>query len=628
MKDRSQPSGQQSTYRGGMVWLLVGFVTGVVSLFCVSAAEAQYRLCIPSTTWFGTPTPTLDGTITSSTEWRGAFQAELGPPAAPDVVLRGMRDANNLYLFVQANNLDHLSASNPNPYTANLLVLTFQDVGSGNYEQIQILPVVANPTVPSTNISSGTITYWTGTGSPISWSIFNPPGPIHHPTWIGSSNVRASYSTDGVGTFPFHWALEMALPIKPPAIAGLTMPNSGFFQLYVDVFRVVSGKFQQASWPPNQTETGCPSGSDPLGCNPNEQTPPPSTWGASTIDANQACSLVNIDRISVSNVTNADGILIDVLSPNTFKAQVTNSVPPASTGLPDTAKQVSATFSIWNYGIPSLPQWQTVPTSNNPTPAADLPAGPTTLSPNAWTVPAADRDKYDPNFLGFPPPHPHQCIRVQLTSNDRNTSFTNNPAFQNMDFVHASSFEGAAEVSAKGYPERPDNSGTAGKNYDQLFDLNVMTREEVLKPGQVGTVGRAIVPPASNLGKGRESIASQLTMIVAGCRHTGYYMTINNQTLELCDPVGAFGYVVRHEGARAVKNWSTELIGEGLKQTQKNVYQLRIAKDGVATVTTRVEPKEGGVCSRLPGARASFVLLFGVFVVGLMAYRPWRKKKE
>jgi hypothetical protein len=49
-----------------------------------------------------------------------------------------------------------------------------------------------------------------------------------------------------------------------------------------------------------------------------------------------------------------------------------------------------------------------------------------------------------------------------------------------------------------------------------------------------------------------------------------------------------------------------------------------------ATVTTKtLKQLQGrGLCARLPGAGASFILLTGVFVVGLMAYRPWRRKKE
>jgi len=524
--------------------LIMLLVVSTVFVYDYRAA-GQDRLCIPSTVWFGTSPPTLDGKITSPSEWRGAFQAELGPSASPDVFLKGMRDTNNLYLFVEANNLNSINSGNSmnNPYASNLLVLTFDD-GAGNYEQIQILPVIDGATAPYSGVS-GTISYFTGTASAagsVNWLIFNtsPPSAVHHPAWLNSSIIRAGYSRDSTSPNYYHWTLEMALPLSPPNSSGLTIPHTNFYKFYVNVFRVVSGAFQQSSWPPGNTEAGCP--------NPQQVCAPipPNTgnWGISTIDATQTCSLVNLDRISVSNITNVDGTLIDISSPNTFNAKVTNSAPPPGTGLPDQAKQVSATFSISNFGIPSLPQWQTVPTTNNPTAALNLAPGPGTLSPNPWIVPSADRNKYDPNLENDPvnPSHPHQCIRVQLSSPDQNTAFTNNPAFQNMDFFHASTVDRTAEISAQGYPPRPQNSGQPGPSNDQIFDLHLTNLKEILKPGQVGTmIGRASVPPFGR--KERENVASQMTLIVAGCRHTGYFMTINNNTLELCDPVGDFGFV-------------------------------------------------------------------------------------
>ena len=59
-----------------------------------------------------------------------------------------------------------------------------------------------------------------------------------------------------------------------------------------------------------------------------------------------------------------------------------------------------------------------------------------------------------------------------------NTVFLNNTAVQNMDFVSASAFKREAEISAKGYPLPP------GK-LDQVFDLRLTTREEVLRRDQV-----------------------------------------------------------------------------------------------------------------------------------------------
>lgn len=568
-------------------------VATILFLTTALPAQGQYRLCVPSRTWFGKPAPQIDGIVNSS-EWQGGFHVELGPNAAPDVILRGTRDANNLYLAVQANNLDNLFSGNSgnNPYASSLVVLTF-DSGGGQFQQIHIEPVIDRAQTPY-NGNSSTIEFWTGvlTGGAITWTIF-PGTALHHPPWLNSTVIQASYSRDAAGSLPYHWNLEMALPFQTPTNSGLAVPGSGFFQLYVDVFRVVGANFEQTSWPPNNLEPGCPQNTPVSGCVPSAQIPNPASWGASTIDATKTCSLVNLDAISVTNATNVVGTLIDVSSPNTFNARVTNSAPPPGTGLPDLAKQVSAQFSIWNLGIPSLPQWQTIVTTNNPTATADLPAGTSTLSPDAWTVPPADQPKYDPNLVNDPtnPSHPHQCIRVLLSSSDLNTSFTNNPAFQNMDFYPASRFEQSAEISARGYPRRPTRLNQALDD-EQLFNVYVKRYEQTLKPGEVGIVGSAQVPPARGREKGSGGVTSQLTLIVAACRLTGYYMTVDNRTLELCDPVGDFGYVVRHEGKARVVDWHVKFSGRGLEEVTDDRYRLRAPYDGVAKVTTNAEPEE------------------------------------
>src|SRR6266478_3403033 len=151
MKNSEPALDRHDSSRTHTVRLSCYFVMRFVFLSCLCTVEAQDRLCIPNMTWFGTPAPVLDGKLTTNNEYQGACQARLGPnSASPDVVLRGMRDAQNLYLLVQANNLDALtgSVSGFDPYAASLVVLTFDDGvinGTHMYEQIQINPVTSNP---------------------------------------------------------------------------------------------------------------------------------------------------------------------------------------------------------------------------------------------------------------------------------------------------------------------------------------------------------------------------------------------------------------------------------------------------------------------------------------------------
>lgn len=556
-------------------------------LFCIlptRGTDSTIRLCFPNSSWFGNAAPNVNNDIHTDPGWQGAFQyaASTGSPLK-DVVIRGIRDSSNLYISVEANNQDtptSLSGS-----TATLVVLTF-DPGDGNASDIQrlhIYPVNGGTLIFDRPVAVNSFEYW-GHGL----SALPVTSPPTLPSWL-ATNVKVTYHQDST----FHWYLAIKIPFKntpngstPSSSDQVQVPTGGTFGLYMDVFRVTGGGYSQSSWPPTQPETGCTAGAPPGTCTPGSGIPSSSVWGTSTIDATQTCSLVNIDGISVTNGTNpAGGIKIDLFTPNVFNANVTNSPPPASTGLPDNAKQVSATFSIWNLGIAALPQWQTVPTGHNPTTAIDLPPGPKTLNPDPWTVAPADQPKYDPahEFDSNPATrsHPHQCIKVQLTSNDLNTAFTNNPAFQNMDFVDASKFRQIAEINAKGFPQAPGQP-------DQVFDLLITITEEVLKPSQTA------LPSAYEREKKGGRVVSRLTWIAEACRHTGYFMTIKDQTRELCDPVGAFGYFVKHEGKGPVERWQLQFTGTGLEKVpgRDDLYRVHVPKDGVVTVTTSGEPVE------------------------------------
>ena len=240
--------------------------------------------------------------------------------------------------------------------------------------------------------------------------------------------------------------------------------------------------------------------------------------------------------------------------------------------------------------------------ATNPTPYKDIPASACTvtndasceLSTGQWSLLPVQQTAYQSANQG------HQCILAELDSDPglgSNTTILNNAAVQNMDFgLGASTFERVAEISAKGYPPRPPNpDGT--ENKDQLFDLHIVTRQEILNSGQTASAyNQATAQTSQGGGKTEGRVISQLTWVAHGCRHTGRFMFVDDHKIELCDPVGAFGYVVRHKGKAPVKNWNLRLTGSTLKAVpgRDNTYQVRVAQDGVATVTTLAEPKEEG----------------------------------
>jgi hypothetical protein len=314
-------------------------------------------------------------------------------------------------------------------------------------------------------------------------------------------------------------------------------------------------------------------------------------------------------------------------------------------------------YKLWD--LPGIPHGAG-PISNNPTAPVDISAtactspgppasssGPCILSSGPWVLTSQEIVDYSP------PARSHQCIEVELSGgtgapwqashvfavgatvldpsghvqlattggtsgatppawndaggttvdgpvlrwSDRGlgTTFLNNTAVQNMDFEPASKFERVAEISAKGYPPRPPNADGTG-NEGQVFDLQVTAQKEVLGSGQTASLYNQAPMPAQRKGK-TEGVTSQLTWTAHGCRHTGRFMFVDHQKIELCDPVGAFGYVVRHVGAAPVDNWKVKLTGESLEtvSAKDNLYRVRVPQDGVATVTTNAEPHEQNV---------------------------------
>jgi hypothetical protein len=179
---------------------------------------------------------------------------------------------------------------------------------------------------------------------------------------------------------------------------------------------------------------------------------------------------------------------------------------------------------------------------------------------------------------------------VTWTDHGQGTVILNNTAFQNMDFGSPRILERVVEIGAQGYPARPCPPGQLCRN-GQLFDLHIFAMtEKFAEPCGRGAKqpGKSVLPTAVGAGGG-VTRCSQLTYVVHGCRHTGSYITINGKKLELCDGVGAFGFVHQYDGDAT--GWTTELRGPGLQKTGPGLYQIHVPQNGAATVTTKLEPR-------------------------------------
>lgn len=573
--------------------------------------------------------PYLDGCVTGDPGWTGSLRYVDGfvplPPTTStsdfaDVIIQGLReDGKYLYLSIESNNLDKLYDLSNDTYHYTFVIVGF-DPGvdpitniDGPKQLIQFAPIAFDYNTGNKN--GGTLQYWTwrlGNGPEANiwnWRLGDPNNPPYPPSWLVNSStgehqidkLAYPYPSGNNGSCTGNnglctWVYEMRFPIASDVSSGLVIPQDRDFKLYISVGRVVNRLYDERWWPPTSAAkmTGCDRTSPGVGiCAIPGSVPNFNTaWGTATVAPNQQCGGVDLNLkwgdIYVSNAAYGDDNMISqkelspgVFDSNTFHARVYNStVDPIAVPTPPNlapAKNVSATFFIANFGLPSEASWEQVPPvpPNPPSPKKDLPAGSTSqgtvLYSNPWIVPVDRRNDYDPNLL--PASHPHQCIRAQLDSTppppspnmpSNKTIFIRSSATQNMNIGNGSTFEQTAEISAKGYPPGPTKPD--GAVPDQLFDLRIITRQEVLKPGAAGPVNERPVPVVAkgqdltlNRGKEKAQVVSQFTWIAEGCRHTGKYLTDEGRAIELCDSVGSFGYVVRHTGNAPVEKWKVTL---------------------------------------------------------------------
>ena len=556
-----------------------------------------------------------------------------GPYPLPDVIIEGIRDDKYLYLSVQANNSTPTVTGTSDPN--NVVVFAFDPDNSGTKMQwLVIYPVQIGAVTGNKQNTQSVEFYWNQS------SLSSPATDSSHyalnPSWLYGANGPSSSSgwTTNCGTAGSatciqsdiegaSWYMEIALPLNGPMgdpSTGLILPPTGLFRMYFDVLRIVNGQWDQAPWPSAAPMAGC-SGNTAGTCYPNTSIPAnsmtggPSGWGNGTIDPNPspACNGVyigsqNLD-ISVSNALPTSGTnVIDGMGPNTFNANVHNTGSAAS--------NVGVTFFISNFGLPGSVSWQQV--AQAPAGAfgtATIPSGGKTLSSNAWTPP-------DPSV--YAAPNQHQCILATLSSNppmSNQTYFVNTTAVQNMNFQNASIAEGPVEVSSKGYAVNPEHTT------EQEFDIAVTTKESVLDVCRDKNVAASRSQPAGAQAttQNPSCTVSQLVETAEACRHTGMYLTArSNNKIELCQPVGSFTFVAKHQGT--VANWNYTLTGPGLGQPDKNgLYHLRLANDSVVRLNNVIEANEISIqgCTHLFGFAAA-PLFGGMILVGLVAYRKRR----
>jgi hypothetical protein len=553
-------------------------------LLCIplQATDANYRLCF--TQAVGLPitnpgqAPTLDGVLAGDPGWTQALRYVWGngTGSPQNAALQGIGDSTYLYLSLEVNNVTGTTI-NQN----NLVVLAFSP-GDGatpaNDWRLDLYPFKPDAAAST----SYTVQYRTNSAA---WTLATPPASLTGNIVVANSGSSGNFS----------WVVEMRIPL-----ASFSIPATGKFGFYFNVTRVGSGGFaSQYFWP---SFTGNGIAVAPV------NTPPTSNWGDATRDPALGATCNGVS-LAWSDITSDHSLYqIDALpgTTNTFTAKLNNTSVDSS-GCPIAAPQITAKFSVANFGLPS--NWTPVPNQNQG--AQTISAGSLTSTPPPCLGPVTPGTA---SISSSPPwdasgtitnysTHPDQCILVDLDSTAPNcvgspnncVSLLNKSVKRNMWVLTASEVTKKAEISAKGYGPPP-----AGRS-QQEFVLRVSRHQEVLKPGEPA-MSKQPGQMASVSTKGnRDRVVSRLTWAVTGCRLTGQHITINGTTYELCDDVGAFGAVVEHFGSTPVEKWLTGLEGPGLTRDpdDKDTYRLGVPQEGVVDVSVKFQPDEPAGTNKL-----------------------------
>jgi len=595
-------------------------------LIMVSPANSQNGLsCFNQFTWVGPPT--VDGNVATDNGWTNSFRYVFyNGTTTPDVIFQAIKDDCNVYLSFQVANDNDIGD------IGDEIVLLFDPDGTSNqpnYRRIQIHPntnsTIGYPLPPAS------VAYYSGySGS--SWTTSMESAP---PSSTCASGNPPAWRTEVGHPSAGFWNVEMSIPIWPDASHpeyGMNFTSSMNFGFYFDVLVAdetvidtggvactTNGDCPITEFPwPSAAATLCSGVANLLDCD-DTKTPARTNWGSGNLfsgpPTSTPCKGLYLDATDINtNNTPTDLMLLDQptsSTANVFSANVHNNSS-------STVHGVTATFRIENYGVGSM--WATIPTGNNPTaPPQDVTTTGLLFSTSPWVgpPPGPSYTTYCPTKNPSDPTcHLHQCIRVDLSTSDPNAVLANDSFIRNMNFnVPASRASVYAEVNGTGYPPRPNAS-------TQQFDLRVFTKEQVFKPGDQKI-------PAEVARGGENNEISQLTMEIQSCRHTGRFIKMGNNKYELCQSIGGYGHVFNHIGP--VDNWNHVLAGgqtgnggTSFAKLTNNVYRLEVPNSNpVAIVTTQVEAKH---CAGLFGAAWLFPL-GGIFIVGLLVYRPYRKRK-
>lgn len=511
--------------------------------------NTNYRLVFPVV---ATGPTSIDG-LASDPAWSSGFIFGMEDGGSfPAAKLRGVADANAIYLYAEVEDSGFEDT--------DVMVIGFNpDNTPGNYRRLHIFPCKPTGICPAngSNINAQ-VDYSTGSY-----------GPSYTWTSASAASIVAKSATATAGSV-VKWSVEVKIPRGAP----FNFVDTNFFGFFVAVARTdpsagLAGTATQYTWIPGQIVGGATE--DDILTGLETGTPAPSTWGNATLSP----KFGNGVTITGSEIysSNANTGQIEINGANTFYAKAANYLAAPGDSL-TTAHDVVARFKIANFGLASSASWADVPVAGNPTAAANIaPTSVYTFATQPWSLTAQQKTDYQANT--------HQCIRVDLSSTNPATTFVNNTAQRNMDFVETfSPFKRSASVNTKGWETREATTNITLRESFANFDpaltwrtdmtgatkLVERTYEARVNRGATQPLDITIDPPAVQFKEdsirmapgtgGRERPAMSLAV-----EPNEVLTIIADGTIQIGgQPVSAVGMSPRGEGQRGVRR-PGELIG-------------------------------------------------------------------
>ncbi len=443
---------------------------------------------------------------------------------------------------------------------------------------------------------------------------------------------------------PCRWAFQVAIPIGAafgaPLASPITIPAAGAFKLWYEVAASVgpivmpSIALYQLATPGNVATA-----------NVLEIIPPTLPLGAmmDLRTGGGACDdgvALNWGSLGTRNVdpgdpprTGINTIRLDQgagppFNETTLNPDVSSSVhqnqffaqPTFPAGFPAGKKtSMKGTFSLANWGTqysdPTASSWRPIPGGIRVpwlAPNSEIRfTWPTSGEPNGNGSFVATLVRNINKYLNNPgspgSQNPHQCMLVELFSDDPSVVMTRSSCYTNMNVANASVFRDKAEISVVGVP----SIGTPQRDvylYTQKFNM-----PQLVRPGngdggdnpntirgnlrQVAGVAAGVVGGQAPPQDVDDILAFNPTWTIHAYHDTGRkYGLKDGRKIPILNPQTAFGYFAVHEGP--LVGWETRI--NGAEKLADDFYVVRVPNNGSVFVETAIQGRSNNEEAPLP----------------------------